>query len=717
MSYNLNDSPIEDKVDDRYGVAPFAEAIAIDILKVKDPAGTTIALNGTWGSGKSSAINLIRSALEGMDGADVNVTEFKVWWYRGEEALALAFFEQLDDALAIAYGFKSRKLIRKLGRSVLSVGPMIEGGLNLTGRVSLAKLTRLFRRPIESYIAARNSLEKVFCRLEKLLRKKNSRFLIILDDLDRLAPEELLAVFRLIKSVGRLPNVLYLLAMDRQLADRVVAEKYPSEGPHFLEKIVQVSFDMPPPAPIDLRNALFSSIAYDDRLQLKDSQKPRFGLVFRQIVAPLITTPRHVVRLQNALAMSLAALTGKIDSTDLIAMEAIRLYNPALYRVIRENKRELCGSSDIGGNGSDERYVAMLEKARVGDLELAKVALQLLFPKSTGIRYGHDRLNQWNSERRVCIESHFDTYLIMSLSEDVLPKEKIDELVERAGEYEFIKTEFRSASLRRRRSGGSFVPIYLEALSSNAEQIRKNDVASLVKTLFVIFDDIDFADDAQADILSIFDNFSQFCRLISSMTRKRFATEERTIVILEASKKASLGCLVKFVKWAHDDYEHDTGQLVEESEENLVAKDALPELRDLALSAIRSARDSGELVENKNLAFILHRWVEFAGDDPSETREWTNLLFDDRSAVSTLMRAFTGSGLSSTNKLNGLPEDQVTRSFKHVFVENMAKVLDLKRFRKAVTDIANDQSTDLKESDEAREFLELWDREKKFAFN
>lgn len=267
--------------------------------------------------------------------------------------------------------------------------------------------------------------------------------------------------------------MLYLLAMDRQLADRVVAEKYPSEGPHFLEKIVQVSFDMLPPAPIDLHDALFISIACDDSLQLKESQKSRFGLVFHRVVAPLITIPRHVVRLQIALALSCAVLTGKIESTDLIAMEAIRLYNPALYREIRENKRDLCGSADVGGNGNVERFVAMLEKAELDSPELAKVALQLLFPKSTGKRCGHDRLGQWNSERRVCIEPHLDTYLDLSLSEDVLPEEKIDQLVERAVEFEFIKNEFRSASLRRRRSGGSYIPVYLEALSSNAQRKKK----------------------------------------------------------------------------------------------------------------------------------------------------------------------------------------------------------------------------------------------------
>ena len=52
-------------------------------------------------------------------------------------------------------------------------------------------------------------------------------------------------IFRLVKSVGGLPNVMYLLAYDRQLAEKIVAERYLLRG-HILEKIVQ-AFRLPEP--------------------------------------------------------------------------------------------------------------------------------------------------------------------------------------------------------------------------------------------------------------------------------------------------------------------------------------------------------------------------------------------------------------------------------------------------------------------------------------
>ena len=46
----FNDSPIETPADDQYGITPFAKSLAKSILGIKDPVGTTIALNGAWGT-------------------------------------------------------------------------------------------------------------------------------------------------------------------------------------------------------------------------------------------------------------------------------------------------------------------------------------------------------------------------------------------------------------------------------------------------------------------------------------------------------------------------------------------------------------------------------------------------------------------------------------------------------------------------------------------
>jgi hypothetical protein len=95
MPQYLSDSPIETPDDDRYGVSAFAKSIAKSISNLSKPVGTVIALNGAWGSGKSSIVNLIRAEIgavqtdQAPEAKKLVVTEFKCWWFRGEEALQL----------------------------------------------------------------------------------------------------------------------------------------------------------------------------------------------------------------------------------------------------------------------------------------------------------------------------------------------------------------------------------------------------------------------------------------------------------------------------------------------------------------------------------------------------------------------------------------------------------------------------------------------------
>src|SRR4051812_14485693 len=105
MADPYNDKPISQPADDRFGIDPFAKTLASSILKLSAPEGTVLALNGAWGSGKSSAVNLVLHHLkEAVDEGEIGVINFNCWWFRGEEALALAFFRELYAGLGPTLG-------------------------------------------------------------------------------------------------------------------------------------------------------------------------------------------------------------------------------------------------------------------------------------------------------------------------------------------------------------------------------------------------------------------------------------------------------------------------------------------------------------------------------------------------------------------------------------------------------------------------------------
>lgn len=118
-----NDQPIATPAEDRFGIDPFARALASSIRKLKTPTGSVIALNGPWGSGKSSAVNLVRHHLaDAVKTEELVLIDFNCWWFRGEDALALAFFRELYAGLAPSLGDKIKKALPKLGARLLRAG-------------------------------------------------------------------------------------------------------------------------------------------------------------------------------------------------------------------------------------------------------------------------------------------------------------------------------------------------------------------------------------------------------------------------------------------------------------------------------------------------------------------------------------------------------------------------------------------------------------------
>lgn len=58
--------------------------------------------------------------------------------------------------------------------------------------------------------------------LEDALIQAEKKIIIVIDDIDRLANSQIRDVFQLVKQVADFPNVIYLLAMDREVVRRAL---------------------------------------------------------------------------------------------------------------------------------------------------------------------------------------------------------------------------------------------------------------------------------------------------------------------------------------------------------------------------------------------------------------------------------------------------------------------------------------------------------------
>lgn len=708
---HYNDQPIESPNEDRFGVDPFARALAASVRKMQSPHGAVIGLNGPWGSGKSSAVNLCKYHLaEAVKASELVIIDFACWWFRGEDALALAFFRELYAGLGPSLGDKVKKKLPKLGARMLRAGALVGKVAEAAGAVVAGGIAEKGMEWLAGLIEQDESVEVLHAELSKALREQKKRFLIVIDDIDRLSPDEALLIFRLVKSVGRLPNVMYLLVYDRPLAERIVSERYPSEGPHYLEKIVQAAFELPDPSALDVQQHLLSLIESICGTPA-EADMVRFMNIFYEGISPAMRTPRDVTRFTNSLGVSWPAVAGEVDRADFLALEMLRLLHPTIYRAIRQNKEQLSGSGrgerrdrEAAGQRFNELFFGATPPR---DHDQMRRLLMRLFPALesawANMGYSEGFARQWAMERRVCSPDHFDSYFRFAIGDEVLTRIELDALLARADDIEYVKTTLRHATTVARRSGGTKAAVWLGELTTHAERVDRGKIRPLLTALFEIADELNVEADA-AKGFSMGSNELRLHWLLRALTMERMPLDERSAIFRDACNTASLGWLADFTRSAWTDYHPSEGKEPEPPEKCLTTGADAEELRALLRSRIEVAAADGTLLAHPDLPFLLHRWLDSATDDGAAVRAWTSAAFATNDGVRHLAKAFTSYAWTQGMGLAGMG-DVVARRVRRVSPSGMARLMDLDAFRPRVEAVAA-----AGENPEVQEFLEAWQR-------
>lgn len=704
-----NDQPIEVPCDDRFGVDPFARALATSFLRMKSPQGAVIGLNGPWGSGKSSAVNLCKHHLaKAVEANEIVIINFACWWFRGEDALALAFFRELYAGLGPSLGDKAKKQLPKLGARLLRAGALVGKVAEVAGAGIVGGIAEKGMEWAASLIEQDESVESLHSELSETLQKQGKRFLIIIDDIDRLSPDEALLIFRLVKSVGRLPNVMYLLSYDRELAEKVVSERYPSEGSHYLEKIVQASFELPEPTDFDVQQHLQSQIVSICGAAV-EADAVRFMNIFYEGIAPAMRTPRDVIRYTNSLSVSWPAVANDVNCADFLALEVFRLLHPRIYRAIRQNKSVLSGNRQYEHREKQELEQRLNElffgaNPKAEDDRIRRV-LKRLFPTLESIwgniAYAGDPERRWTIDRRVCSVRHFDTYFRFAISDDTVTSAELNILLARADDVIYVKSILLEAISISRRAGGTKAAVWLEELRTHAESVARDKIQPLLTALFSISDSLN----VDADSIKGFgwgDNQFRLHWLLRALTIDKMSLEERSSILLRACDSASIDWLSHFSRSAWADYYPQEGSDPEPPENCLTTEAGAEELRGILYSRIKISAEDGSLIEHKKFISLLYAWLDLTNDNGAEVREWISSQLTTDHGVKLLTKAFTSYAWTQGMSFDGMG-DLVAHRITRVDLKEMTKLIDLDVFRPRVEDIAVSDPN-------VREFLEAWRR-------
>lgn len=272
------------------------------------------------------------------------VVRFSPWLFPGKTELASALLSEMARTVGERLGNEPREafaaMLSRISQAVPLVGAAADvatsgafGGLfSAAFNVSDQLARRLTTGP--TLEQARDRLRKTLAELE------TTKIVVVIDDLDRLTPGEAVEMVSLVKGLGDLPNVVYLLCYDEARLCRLVNLHLKIDGHDYLQKIVQYPVHLPILDGNDISRLLQSDLQdiLDDMTQ---DDRSRLNNAWFLVLKHYLKTPRDVRRLTNAFSVATSGLADHTDPIDLLVLEAIRVNEPELYGWIRQNLDEL----------------------------------------------------------------------------------------------------------------------------------------------------------------------------------------------------------------------------------------------------------------------------------------------------------------------------------------------------------------------------------------
>ena len=642
------DRPSTDPAQDLFGHAPFARTLAKAIQQYRASDGIVLALYGPWGSGKSTVLAYVEHELErGPEANRPVVVQFNPWWFSGQEHLAKAFLGQLQAVLQAKHaGFKAvgNKLAEFSG--ALSGVADLAGaafGIPLGGKAIEAGAKLLATKPKDV-----PALKKA---LSALLLEEKKRVLVVIDDIDRLAPDEVRQLFTVIKALADFPYVTYLLAFDRDVAVTAISEQTGLPGDRYLEKIIQVPFELPRVDKTTLRQALFTKL----NAVMAGTPAGRFdnghwSNVFHSGLDPVFTVPRDIVRLTNALSVTYPAVVGEVNPVDFIAIECLRVFLPAVYDAIRTSPDEFTGYRAARDEQEKQRASAFHE------LWLGKVAetlrsstkelMQTLFPRLDSVwsntHYSGDSLQRWRRELRVCVPDLFSAYFRLSLPDGAVSRSDVDALLQLAKDPAAFSEELRGASIQKTATGISKVRGLLERLMDHVpEELDQAHAQPIISALLDVGDELLTATDKVPGEFD-FGNESRVTRIAYHLLKK-VDQGQRTPLLMQAIGQ---GQAVRCAQYL-------LGALVEEYEKSakgdgqaLLTEAAVEQLKSMWRQRVSQLSQQVQFIDHPSLARLLSGWSHWGGGE--ETKAWWQQASSSDQGLLKLVSAFSSNSTSQT---------------------------------------------------------------------
>ncbi len=615
---------------------------------------------------------------------------FNPWNFSDQNELIKDFFDSLIEALKQAEGQGGETKVNMLKGYASKL--LKQSGITLSPEINALGIVT-FKLGEISTVGGEDPLEKRKETINKQLKEFGKRIVIVIDDIDRLDSRETKLIFKLVKMTANFANTIFVLAYDRGKVGERIEEKG-IKGEEYLKKIIQVSFPLPKPDPLDLVKILTSDIeATMQGFDEKYWDGVRWGNLYHSGFKSLFPTVRDIKRYISSLRLDLAIISKEeVNPIDFLGIEAIRVFAPDVYLAMTDEKLAFTStaSSNAGfdhGRDKNERKTIseriITEKSPQGLTDAIREIVKQLFPY-TNHSYGYEWQQVWRKQLQVCSDDIFDKYFSLAVPSGTLSEKSLKDLLATIDNLPAFTENLKKFQAEDK------LRLVLDRLFDYLDDLTDPRKENLLISVF------DFAEgviDRSQGLFDLQDVDTQTMRL-GYQTLKRVKKENRVAFLTKVlnSTKSVFSPIQPIGVLGH---EIEEPEKKESQDETLVSKEDIDALKKICVGKIRTVANDGTLATNKRFGYLLHAWKEW--ESVEAVKEYVAGLITTTAGLLAFIRGFEYESLSQSI------DDLVPKRTKKMNKDPLAVFVDIDELNKRVQALAKDEF-----SQEDRETINLY---------
>lgn len=324
--------------------------------------GGVIALNGAWGTGKTTFMKMWSQDL--IDNG-FHTLYFNVWEDDFISDPLVGLIGQFED-LCKSEEVKSKfiEVLTFAGKVVASTAPAILKVFakhylseDIVGSISDAtnEIGDVFKREIETYQEQRNSIREFRKTLRNFVYEyfNGKPIIFIVDELDRCNPHYAVKVLERIKHLFDIPNIIFVLSIDKKQlcssirgyfgTDKLNAEEY-------LQRFINLEYQLPHPDADSFCNYLYEVYDFESYFSRVNneyrSSKEMFKRMSTSFFKKLNLSLREMDRLYSHIRLSLKSYnsTNNVYAELILLLLYMKKKDISFYNMLKEHK---CTIQDI----------------------------------------------------------------------------------------------------------------------------------------------------------------------------------------------------------------------------------------------------------------------------------------------------------------------------------------------------------------------------------